>query len=72
MHAFPRYTRERLETLPTLAIGQAEDLHVEDLDRGVRIWLRREFPHWIEVECWSMEEGWRTTERYLPEDCFEE
>ena len=59
-----RYTRAELEALPVLAIGQADDLRIEDLTRGMRVWLSRTPPYFVEIERWSSESGWVTTDRY--------
>jgi hypothetical protein len=58
-----RYTLAQLEALPVLAVGQADDLHFEE--DGMRVWLSRVEPYVVEVERWTAESGWRTSERYV-------
>ncbi len=59
-----RYTRAELAALPVLAIGQADDLHLEDQPRGTRVWLSRAPPYTVEIECWTLVSGWTTTDSY--------
>jgi len=59
-----RYTRAELEALPVLAIGQAENLHVDDWPNRLRVWLSRAAPYVVTVERWTSEDGWTTAERY--------
>ncbi len=57
-----RYTRAELEALPILSIGQADDLRLED--KCLRVWLSRARPYVVEIERWTPESGWTTTDRY--------
>ena len=59
-----RYTRAELEALPVLAIGQAEDLHIDDWPNRLRVWLSRTPPYVVAIERWNFEAGWTTTDRY--------
>lgn len=59
-----RYSRAELAKLPVLAIGQAEDLHIDDRERGVRVWLSRAPPYFVEIERWRQEGGWEIADRY--------
>ena len=63
------YTLQELESLPTLCVGQAEDLKVETND--IRIWLSRcgvadGEPHnnMVTVEKYDEAGGWYTQRRY--------
>ena len=60
-----RYTRAQLERLPVLAVGQSDDLCIEA--EGLRVWLSRKPPYMVEVERWTPESGWTTTDRYPAE-----
>ncbi len=59
-----RYTRAELEALPVLSVGQADDLHIEDRKRYMRVWLGRTPPYIVKIEVWTPESGWTTTDRY--------
>ena len=63
-----RYTRAELEALPVLSIGQADDLHVEDRSRGIRIWLSRDAPYVVEVEQRTLESTWVVMDSYPASD----
>lgn len=67
----PKYTADELRELPTLATGQSDDLKIEDLEVGVRIWLARTdvtdgepYNDRIHVETRSAEGNWEITEEY--------
>jgi hypothetical protein len=51
------FTLEELENMPTLAVGQAANLKVENLDAGVRIWVNRCVDGQIEVEVFNPASG---------------
>ena len=63
------YTARELDALPTLAVGQADNLKVDDGD-GVRIWLSRvgiadgyPYEHTVMVER-IIDGVWTTTDTY--------
>lgn len=64
----PRYTLKELKALPTLAVGQADDLK---MDTGtVRVWLSRctvedgePYDNKVTVEC-LLNGRWEETETY--------
>ncbi len=58
------HTYAELEALSVLSVGQADDLHIEDRTRHMRVWLSREPPYVVEIEHWTFEAGWTTTDRY--------
>lgn len=68
-----RYTTAELDALPTLAIGQADSLKVDNGD-GVRVWLSRvgkadddtmPYEHTVYVERYDSATGrWETVETY--------
>jgi hypothetical protein len=64
-----RFTLEELEALPTLSVGQADSLKIEDEDMGVRVWLSRctvedgePFDHKVSIERRAADGRWRTVE----------
>ncbi len=63
-HRPHRYSRAELEALPVLAIGQADDLHIDDWPNRLRVWLSRTPPCTVVIERWTFEGGWTMAERY--------
>ena len=73
-----RYTFQELEALPTLAIGQADDLKI---DTGkYRVWLSRcdttdgePYDNKVTIERYNEEDGrWKTIDEYQAESEEEE
>ena len=63
-----QYTLKQLEALPTLSVGQADDLKIET--EVTRIWLSRcgvedgePFPNKVTVEAWDFDNGFWAEER---------
>jgi hypothetical protein len=66
------YTLEELEAMNTLATGQADNLKIEDMEAGLRVWLSRctvedgePYNNKVTVEQYDFSaHRWETTEEY--------
>ncbi|MFI0265594.1 hypothetical protein [Streptomyces luteogriseus] len=59
-----KYTAAELRELPTLCVGQADDLKIEDNEAGLRVWLGRVQTDLVMIEERDGEGNWHTTEEY--------